>query len=246
MPIQNQRTRGSSRDYVYQVIKEQIMNGEIAPGTKLSEKEISDKLNVSRTPVREAFLQLNQEELLGVFPQIGTIVTKIDLQLVEEGRFVREHIEKAIVREAALKMEKEDLLQLETNLTLQEFSLEKGSFQRLFELDDEFHRLLYKGCGKHRTWEMVKRMNIQFDRLRLLRLAVNHEWDIIVSQHREIFEAVSNQNPDLAEKATAVHLQLVDIEKDALKKENPSFFCLNIEEEVRIDEGKNVSHVAPI
>ncbi|MFD2657400.1 GntR family transcriptional regulator [Gracilibacillus thailandensis] len=224
MVTQSQRTRGSSRDYVYNTIKTQIMNGEIAPGTKLSEKEISDKLNVSRTPVREAFLQLNQEELLGVYPQIGTIVTKINLALVEEGRFVRENIEKAIVREAAETMEKEDLLQMESNLTLQEFSLEKGSYQRLFELDDEFHQLIYRGCGKHRTWNMVKRMNVQFDRLRLLRLSVNHDWKIIVAQHRNIFEAIADKDPETAEKAAMEHLQLVEIEKDQLKDQNPEFF----------------------
>ncbi|MGP4041471.1 GntR family transcriptional regulator [Gracilibacillus sp. D59] len=224
MVPQSQRTRGSSRDYVYNTIKTQIMNGEIAPGTKLSEKEISDKLNVSRTPVREAFLQLNQEELLGVYPQIGTIVTKINLALVEEGRFVRENIEKAIVREAAETIKKEDLLQMESNLTLQEFSLEKGSYQRLFELDDEFHQLMYKGCGKHRTWHMVKRMNVQFDRLRLLRLSVNHDWKIIVAQHRNIFEAISDRDTERAEKAAMEHLQLVEIEKDQLKDQNPEYF----------------------
>lgn len=224
MVEQRQRVGGSSRDYVYNITKGQIMHGSIAPGTKLSEKEISDKLEVSRTPVREAFLQLNQEGLLGIFPQIGTIVTKIDLKSVEEGRFVRENIEKAIVREATTKMDEEALLQIETNLTLQEFSLEKGSYQRLFELDDEFHHLLYKGCDKMRTWEMVKRMNIQFDRLRLLRLAVNHDWKIIVSQHRRIFEAISAGDTNLAETAIMEHLRLVDIEKDALRKKNPDYF----------------------
>lgn len=224
MAVSNQRSRGSSRDYVYDTIKTQIMNGEIAPGTKLSEQEISKQLEVSRTPVREAFLKLNEEELLGVFPQVGTIVTKIDLKLVEEGRFVRENIEKAIVREAAETIEADALLQVESNLNQQEFLLGKGSYQRLFELDDEFHQLLYTGCGKHRTWNMIKRMNIQFDRLRLLRLAVNHDWNIIISQHRSIFEAVSAKDPDLAEKAAMEHMQLVEVEKQQLKKENAEFF----------------------
>ncbi len=219
-----QRARGSSRDYVYDTIKSQIMKGDIAPGTKLSEKEISEILSVSRTPVREAFLKLNQEELLGVFPQIGTIVTKIDLKLVEEGRFVRENIEKAIVTEAVETMKDDDLILLESNLTLQEFSLKKGSFERLFELDDEFHQILYKSCGKNRTWDMVKRMNIQFDRLRLLRLSVNHDWEIVVSQHRKIFEAIDSKNVDLAEESLIEHLRLVDVEKDTLKQEHPEFF----------------------
>src|SRR5690625_79016 len=224
MAINGQRARGSSRQYVYDIVKEQIMTGDLAPGTKLSEKEISEKLDVSRTPVREAFLQLNQEDLLGIFPQIGTIVTKIDLKLVEEGRFVREHIEKAIVREAASNINEEDLIQIESNLTLQEFSLKKESYQRLFELDDQFHYLLYKSCQKERTWDMIKRMNVQFDRLRLFRLAVNHDWDIIVAQHREIFEAIQQRDPELAEEKTMHHLALVNIEKTELKDKYAEYF----------------------
>ncbi|MFC4388756.1 GntR family transcriptional regulator [Gracilibacillus marinus] len=225
MITQNNRTKESSREKVYKIIKNNIMNGDIPPGTKLSEKEMSEQLDVSRTPVREAFLQLNQEGLLGVFPQVGTIVTKIDLKVVEEGRFVRENIERAIVREAAMKLDAESLLQLETNVTLQEFSLGKGSFQKLYELDDEFHRIMYHGCDKYRTWELVKQMNVQFDRLRIFRLAVNHQWDIIVAQHKEIFHAITNNDPDLAEKLIEEHLRLVNIEKKALLNDNPSYFA---------------------
>ncbi|WP_114351907.1 GntR family transcriptional regulator [Saliterribacillus persicus] len=220
------REHGSSRDFAYNMVKKQIMNGEIVPGTRMSEKEISEKLDLSRTPVREAFLKLNQEGLLGVTPQVGTNVTRIDLALVEEGRFVREHIEKAIVTLACEKLTKDDLFQLETNLTLQEFSIKKSSFKRLYELDDEFHHIIYKGCNKERTWEMVKRMNIQFDRLRLFRLAVNHDWEIVVSQHREIFDAIEKRDVVLAAKKTQEHLRLVDIEKDKLKEEYPTYFTL--------------------
>lgn len=225
MIANNYRNKGSSREKVYQIIKNKIMNGEIPPGTKLSEKEMSEQFNVSRTPVREAFLQLNQEGLLGVFPQVGTIVTKIDLKAVEEGRFVREHIERAIVREAATKLNAESLLQLETNITLQEFCLEKGSFQKLYELDDEFHQILYHGCEKELTWEMVKRMNVQFDRLRIFRLAMNHQWNIIIAQHNNIFKAISNNDPNLAEEVIVEHLRLVNVEKKALLNDNPSYFA---------------------
>lgn len=220
--VQNQKV--SSRMYVYSNLKGKIMNGEIAPGTKLSEQEISEKLGISRTPVREAFLQLAQEYLVGIYPQRGTIVTKIDLQLVEEGRFVREHIEKAIVVEACKKVNSAHLIELETNITLQEFSLKKGTFQQLFELDDEFHQLFYKICGKQRTWEMIKRMNVQFDRLRLLRLASNHDWKNIILQHIALFEALKSGNPDEAEKVIVEHLRLVEIEKSTLREQKPEFF----------------------
>ena len=218
------RVNGSTRDFVYQEIKQKIINWDLKPGTKISEKEVGESLAVSRTPVREAFLKLTQEDLLGVFPQSGTYVTRVDLELVEEGRFVREQLEKAIAREACEVFNEEQMFQLETNITMQELCLEKGSYNRLFELDDEFHRILFEGCNKLRTWQMSRQLNSQFDRLRMLRLASDSNWSIVVSQHRTVFEYVSARDCDKAEEAVGSHLKLVNLEKDALKKRYPGYF----------------------
>ncbi|MDG5787095.1 GntR family transcriptional regulator [Evansella sp. AB-P1] len=215
---------GSTRDYVYRKVKDQIINWDYKPGVKISEKEIADKLNVSRTPVREAFLQLAQEELLKIVPQSGTIVSKIDLELVEEGRFTREHIEKAITREACEKLDDNQLILLKTNIAMQEFCIEKGSHSRLFQLDEEFHQILFDVCNKKRTWELIRKMNSHFDRLRVLRLARNHNWNIVVDQHKEIFTYISQSKPDLAEVKMEEHIKLVIVEKEELKIKYPEYF----------------------
>ncbi|MBM7570297.1 GntR family transcriptional regulator [Aquibacillus albus] len=224
MSTANTRINGSTRDYVYETVKKQIINWELNPGTKISEKDVAEKLKVSRTPVREAFLKLAQEELIGVYPQSGTIVSQIDMELVEEGRFVRENIEKAIVREAVETFNNDQLFQLETNITMQELCIEKGSHHRLFELDEEFHRLLFEGCNKARTWKIIRQMNSHFDRLRMLRLASNTDWKVVVTQHKSIFEKISDKEPDNAEKLMGEHLRLVIFEKEELKKQYPSYF----------------------
>ncbi|WP_407652097.1 GntR family transcriptional regulator [Aquibacillus koreensis] len=224
MSTTNTRINGSTRDFVYYTLKDQIINLELEPGTKISEKEVSEKLKVSRTPVREAFLKLAQEDLLGVFPQSGTIVTQIDLSLVEEGRFIRENIEKAIVREACEALDDDQLFQLETNIRLQELCLEKESHHKLFELDDEFHKILFEGCNKIRTWNMIRQMNSHFDRLRMLRLVADHNWSVLVAQHKEIFHFISDKKRDEAEASMALHLKLVDLEKGKLKEQYPGFF----------------------
>ncbi|MDG5787170.1 GntR family transcriptional regulator [Evansella sp. AB-P1] len=222
--MKNIEINGSTREFVYQRIKSQIINCELTPGTKMSEKETSDKLEVSRTPVREAFLTLAQEELLRIIPQSGTIVTKIDLQLVEEGRFVREHIEKAIVREACSKINTDQLFQLESNIKMQEFSYEKGNFQQLFELDGQFHTILFEICKKNRTNNIIKQMNSHFDRLRVLSLATVSNWEKVIHQHKDIVQYVSENKPDLAEKTMEQHLKLVIIEKDELRERYPEYF----------------------
>jgi len=220
----SKRSRGSTRDYVYKTIRDQIVSWELEPGRKISEQEVADSLNVSRTPVREAFLQLAQEELLGIFPQSGTIVSKIDLELVEEARFVREKIERAVVRELCSGITEDAVFQLESNLTMQTICLEKGTHTRLFNLDVEFHRILMEANNKLRTWNIINQMNSHFDRLRVLRLAANTDWNIVVSQHQEIFKYILQKDPDRAEEIIAKHLNLVTFETKELKERYPTFF----------------------
>ena len=222
----NVRINGSIRDFVYTSVKDDIINLILKPGTKISEKEVADKLEVSRTPVREAFLKLAQEELISIYPQIGTVISKIDLDHVEEARFIRENIEKAIVRLASLEFGKEQLFRLEKNIAMQELCLEKGTHQQLFELDEEFHEIFYDECQKQRTWKMIRQMNSHFDRVRVLRLATNKDWGFLISQHKEIYEAIASQNPDQAEKVLVNHLKLVNYEKTDLINEYPDYFYI--------------------
>lgn len=215
---------GSTRDFVYITLKKQIIELELKPNYKISEQEIADELHVSRTPVREAFLKLSQENLLRIFPQKGTFVSEIDLDLVEEGRFVRENIESAIVIEACNTFGSEQLFQLETNITMQMLCLKNDSYHRLFELDDQFHQLLFEGCNKFRTWEMIREMNSHFDRLRMLRLSSNTDWEMIVSQHEEIFHCISIKDVDRAKELITKHLNLVNFEKEELRLHYPKYF----------------------
>ncbi|MFC4547370.1 GntR family transcriptional regulator [Paenactinomyces guangxiensis] len=218
------RINGSTRDFIYQTLREQIINLELKPGTKISEKEIAEKFKVSRTPVRESFLKLAQEELLEIYPQSGTIISRIDLDHVEEARFTREMIERGIVRIACGEFPEELLFQLESNITMQELCVEKGNHQRLFELDEEFHKTLFYGCKKNRTWEMIRQMNCHFDRIRMLRLASNTDWRVVISQHKEIFDLIIKKDPDKAEKAMMNHLKLVILEKEELQIRYPDYF----------------------
>src|SRR3546814_10410480 len=74
---------------------------QIKPGEMLSEQEIADRLNVSRSPVREAFIKLGEAGLVRILPQRGTLVVKISQHSVEDARFIREAVECAVAREAA-------------------------------------------------------------------------------------------------------------------------------------------------
>ncbi|WP_349305709.1 GntR family transcriptional regulator [Bacillus sp. FJAT-49711] len=225
MKVINKEThRGSTRDYSYKKLKMKILNLELEPGTKISEKEIADEFHVSRTPVREAFMKLAQEELLDIIPQSGTIVSRINLDYVEEGRFIREKIEKEMVVLACKNFPEDDLFRLETNLALQELCIGKNNFYQLYELDEEFHRILFNGVGKARTWKMLQLLNSHFNRLRLLRLSKVSNWDSIISQHKSIYQFIVDKNAEEASQMMERHLQMAVVEKEIMMKKYPHYF----------------------
>nr|WP_255781369.1 GntR family transcriptional regulator [Geobacillus sp. YHL] len=216
--------RGSARDQLYEMLKEKILRLELEPGTKISEKEIAEQLHISRTPVREAFLKLAQEELLDIIPQSGTIVSRINLEHVEEGRFIREVVEKEVAVLACTKLRQDHLFEMEKNIAMQELCAEKGNFLELFELDEKFHQLIYDGCRMSRSWKMVQSLNSHFNRLRVLRLSSDLDWDIIISHHKQIYRLIANKEAEKVRQVMEEHLRLVEIEKDVLKRQYPHYF----------------------
>lgn len=216
--------RGSIRDHVYTAIKTQILKLELEPGRKISEKEIGEILQVSRTPVREAFQKLAQEEFLEIYPQRGTFVSRINLEQVEEARFMRENIERGIVRLACEHFPEDYFIQLETNIAMQKLFDSKKNFTKLYELDDQFHQILFDGCKKSKTWVVLQQMNTHFKRLRALRTSSGMEWDFIIHQHEKIFNLIKSRDADSVEKVITEHLQLVGIEKRVLKEKYPNYF----------------------
>lgn len=164
----------NAKEFAYEQIKAEILTLKLIPGTKISEKTMSDRLNVSRTPIREAFLKLAQEELLTIIPQSGTFVSLINMDLAEEARFIREIIEANIVGLCCGKISKESAFHLESNIQMQELLISneigEQELEKFFELDNDFHKELYVCCGKERTWKMIQNVAGHLDRFRTLRL----------------------------------------------------------------------------
>jgi DNA-binding GntR family transcriptional regulator len=217
-------SKDSTSKRIYHLIREEIINLNFIPGLNISEKEISEKFNVSRTPVREAFVRLSQEGLISIYPQKGTFVSLIDLSLVEEARFMREYLERAVVRLACEVFTKENFLQLEMNLKYQKMYMEDNDYKKVFEADEEFHRLIFEGCNKKMVWANICEMESDFQRIRVLRLLTTLRWDHIYSQHVEIINAIKNKNSDLAEEIMTKHLTMVNYDKKQLKLDYSSYF----------------------
>lgn len=214
----------STGDYAYEEIRSQIVMLKLEPGCKVSENEISTLLGISRTPVREAFVRLAQEKLLEVYPQKGTFVSLIDLNFVEEARFIREHLERAIVKEACEEFSNGEMLYLEENIKKQEDAILENDHQKLYELDELFHQAISRGTGKERIWTVIQQEKAHLNRIRVLSLSANIDWEVILSQHKKIIEAIKAQDENEADELMRLHLTKLRMDQKELTQKFPDYF----------------------
>ena len=191
---------------VHYRLRQQILRLNLKPGKALSEKELSLKLGVSRTPVREAFIRLSDEGLVDIFPQRGTIVAPIRMEEIKEAQFLREILETAIVRRAAENIKPKFLRMLEANLVDQKKSLSKTDYTEFMELDEEFHHLLCQAVSFPRAWRVVQSVKGQLDRMRFIGLPEPGHASLMFHQHSVILDAVRKGLPEIASNEMAKHL----------------------------------------
>ena len=99
---EHSNTREFQSDYITRVLRKNICFLKLYPGEVISENQISSYLNVSRTPVREAFFRLSNEGLLDIKPQRSTTVSLINLKKVKDGLFMRHVVEKEILKNKSI------------------------------------------------------------------------------------------------------------------------------------------------
>ena len=120
--LSNPRLRETGKNYALRVLKENIVELELVPGSQISENELSAALNLSRTPIREALSELEAIKLVEIVPQKKTSISLIDYDMVDEARFMRYALENAVIGMVCEERGEEDLLRLEQNLEMQRLS----------------------------------------------------------------------------------------------------------------------------
>lgn len=223
MYIEGRLPGETGRDYAYRIIRNNIIYRELKPGMMLSEKEIADRLEISRTPVREAFIELAKTQIVEILPQRGSRVSYINYDLMEEADFARNTLEKAVVELACEVRTQKDLKELNENILLQEFYLKSLDHIKLMELDILFHRKLFEICNKLQVFDMMNRLCIHLDRVRDLSIVTVKDLKI-VNDHRKIVEAIHNQDKETGVKVLLHHLRRFRIDKAAVRSKYPEFF----------------------
>ena len=192
---------------VYYQIRRKILNGKYTPGENLTELEVSKELNVSRTPVREAFKHLESEGLLELRPNRGAVVVGIGRSDIEDIYEIRSLLEGRAAERAALQADKKALEQLAEILDLTEFYIERKDFDRVTTMDDRFHRTIYELTGSRMLQRILKELHAYAENIRERSIKEPGRADLMLREHRAIVEAMVAQNPEKAGELMVQHVQ---------------------------------------
>ena len=215
---------GPASRQVYRALRDAIIAATLAPGQRISENELAERLAVSRTPVREALIRLRDERFVQIVPQLGTYVTRISATAVADAQFIRESLECAAVRLAAARAEAGDIAALRGLVRRQAEVSQHGDYERFALLDDEFHAALCELAGHSVAWEVAERVKGHLNRVRRLSLPQPHYLEEMVSEHGQVLEALAQGDPDAAEAALRHHLRMVLSALPAIREQHPDYF----------------------
>ncbi|MDR3563064.1 MAG: GntR family transcriptional regulator [Negativicutes bacterium] len=193
----------SLKEKAYSVIKEDIICCKYPPGSVLSEKELVERLGISRTPIREALNRMEQEGLVKIVPQRGVFVADVTLKTTLELYQVRELLEPFIVRLATPLAAAERLGEFQTAFAAQ---VESTAKEEIIALDHRFHFYLAESCGNAFLAQLMANIRTQIDRTRV---TSSRDWQSVklgVAEHLDIIAALLARDEEKASQAMYSHI----------------------------------------
>lgn len=228
MKIEKKLPGENARMYAHRIILDNIINLELPPGSAISENDLSVSLNLSRTPVREALIEMTRLDLVKIYPQKGSFVSRIDYDLIEEAKFIRLSLELAALRLLCEQGIPADVLTLfHENLAAQQRYVQTpGTYNTMLELDNDFHKLIFQAVNKQRTYDFIRTQMVHFDRLRVLayRILKAEKNEQTLNDHENIMYAMEKRDAELAEMVMSRHLTRHLFDKNELDRICPDYF----------------------
>ncbi|MGL5055309.1 MAG: GntR family transcriptional regulator [Fusobacteriaceae bacterium] len=210
----------NNRDYIYDILKQNILEFRLLPGDSISENDLSTLFDLSRTPIREAFIKLSEDGLLNIYPQKGSFISYIDLNSINESLFIRKSLEVSILKEAITSFTPENLKELKKIIGFQKTLLStKASSSELFALDNKFHQVIFESCGKKNVWKFISNVSLDFTRIRFLSSTEKSSTKKVISQHEAIIKIIETKDFDAIEDLIDNHISNF-LDKIEFLKEN--------------------------
>ncbi len=190
---------GSLRSKVYSQLRENILQGQYQRGTALTEAQIALEMGVSRTPIREAFCQLELDGLVRTTPNKSVVVQGFDDQDILDLYEVRSHMETLAAAKAAVKMTEEQCRFLKAAYEQEVIYTQKSDdVETLQSLDSTFHDLIFQGSGSKILQNILSSISIYTRHARSISLGTPGRSQKVLKEHEQILAAILEHNSDLA------------------------------------------------
>jgi len=191
---------------LHKILRARIVSCELAPGQRISETEIASTYQVSRQPVREAFIKLAERNLVSIRPQRGTYIRRISVPDALTARFIREAVEVDLVRRAVARTSAQMVATLDAQILEQQQAARADDPAAFMRLDEAFHRSLARFADAPAVSEYLDDLNVPMNRVRSIS-ARQFSPEKLVVQHAAIVDRIRHGDADGAEAAMRAHLQ---------------------------------------
>jgi DNA-binding GntR family transcriptional regulator len=195
-----------SSEFVYRSLKEQIISGALAPDMRLIELAIAAEFGVSRTPVREALKRLAVENLVLADPARGMVVHAPDAREIEDVFIVREALDGLAARLAAHRITPSELARLRVVVDSMQQAIGEGRREQVVVANTHFHDVIYGAAGNEMLERLGRDLREFVRRFTTLPFASPERVDHVLTEHRNIVEALEKHDPEAAETASRAHL----------------------------------------
>jgi DNA-binding GntR family transcriptional regulator len=183
------------------------LEGKYKENDELKEVAIGKQMGVSRTPVREALRQLELEGLVKIIPNKGAYVIGISNKDLKDIYEMRSRLEGLCARWATKNATKENIEELEENVDLTEFQLSKKKYDKVLELDNEFHNILYDMADSKMLYRTLSDFHHYLEIIRKKTLSSDERVANSIREHRNIVKAIKYGNKDSAEQLAILHIK---------------------------------------
>jgi DNA-binding GntR family transcriptional regulator len=200
-----------------EIIRQKIIRGTFPPDYYLQEVSIAKELGMSRTPIREALLVLEQEGFVSITPNKGALVTKLSVNEILDISEAREILEVAAIRRAIDKIDREVLEKIQAMFEDEIALCEIGLSKEPFEMGDQLHEAIFKAAGNKYIMKMYETLSLQFKRLISISRKIR-QYERACREHLEIVNALIKGDVVQAEEVMREHIR--GVTRDVLSWED--------------------------
>lgn len=211
----------SLQEDIYDRLKKSIIYGELSPGEKLSEVALAGKMKVSRTPIREAFRQLQMEGYITVESNKGAYVSKLPPEEIEEIYDIISLLEGYAAELTARRVKDSELRELRELQEQLVVSASQKKYREYIEKNTEFHHLIACLSGSKKLVKIINELRTRIYRYRLVSVTIPGYLEEYASHHEDVIDAIGKKDFLFARKYMQEHVIFVKEVLVNFLNENP-------------------------